>query len=179
MKVIGLTGLIGSGKSLIAEYLHDKYGYLIIDVDKLGHELLKEPKITRKLLELFGTAERSQLAQLVFADPNKLKQLNTLLHPLMYAKVQLVLAEQPAEQVIIEAAVLFTIGLDRLCDKVILVEAAQDIALQRLVQRGLSRDQALQRLAANDVQRYRSRCEVITNNGSAEELYTSITSALG
>ena len=92
MKVIGLTGGIGSGKSTVSRFLGE-LGAVIIDVDKVWHEALKpDTEIWRKVVAAFGTEiltpnseiDRKKLGKIVFANPEALARLNNIMHPWMY-----------------------------------------------------------------------------------------------
>ena len=87
-QVIGLTGTIASGKSTAAAYFHEKYGVPVIDADKVGHEVLEDPRIIGQLTEAFGgdilvhgRIDRKKLGNKVFDDPASLERLNGITHP--------------------------------------------------------------------------------------------------
>ena len=112
MQIIGITGIIGAGKSTAAQILKKDFKALLIDADKIGHELLaKNPEISKKVIAVFGTNKRSDLAQLVFNDTQKLKQLNMITHPAIRKKVKEIIQLNPDEKlIVIDPALLFTIS---------------------------------------------------------------------
>jgi dephospho-CoA kinase len=133
--VIGVTGKIGTGKSTVCEILKNKYGAHVVNVDRIGHEVLEEVK--EKLVELFGGSvledgkvNRKKLAGIVFESQENLKKLESLVHPLMKKRVQEII-NKTSGLVVIEAALLKRMGLDQLCDHVITVVASRETILKR------------------------------------------------
>ena len=114
MKVIGLTGGIGSGKSTVSQFLAE-LGAVILDADKVGHEALKsESEVWRKVVAAFGKQiltpdgdiDRGKLAEIVFGNAESLLRLNQIMHPRMYDMVKAQLEEyrrQGVEVVVLEA----------------------------------------------------------------------------
>lgn len=158
MKVIGLTGGIGSGKSTVSGFLAE-LGALIIDADKVGHALLKpDTEIWREVVAAFGRQiltpdgeiSRKKLASIVFGSPGRLKLLNRLMHPEMKKKVMARLLEyrrQGAGVVVLEAALLVKAGWTELADEVWVTTASETTVLERLEQQqGLSRKESLARI---------------------------------
>ncbi|MFW5801076.1 MAG: dephospho-CoA kinase [Spirochaeta sp.] len=139
--VVGLTGRYCAGKSTIAEFLEQR-GWLRIDVDKLGHEVLNSKAETvaanfgGEVVRQDGGIDRSALGRLVFADPARLQQLEAILHPAMVEAVRRWIQQEKHRDILIDAAVLFRMGLHSLCDRVLFVEAP---VLLRLI-RGKLRD---------------------------------------
>jgi dephospho-CoA kinase len=167
MTIIGITGISGAGKSTIAAIIKQEYKALVIDVDQVGHQVLnKDAAVRKKILKEFGTLERSDLGPMVFADSKKLKKLNAIMHPVMIKKIKTALAKNKSKQlVIIDAALLFQMGLNKLCDHVLFVDAPKKVIQKRLEKQGLTKEQQKARLAANkQVFIYRKKCMVIHNN---------------
>lgn len=137
-RVIGLCGKIASGKDVVASLL-EKKGFFIIDADKIGHEALKEKKIC--LVKKFGTSilddkgeiERKKLGKIVFSKKSKLIELEKITHPWIKEKIIKLIETNPQKKIIINAALLYPVGLDSLCEKVIVVEANFFIRIKRLV----------------------------------------------
>lgn len=148
LKVIGLTGKICSGKNLAAEYLKQE-GYHIIDVDLLGHQVLEEK--SREAADLFGddiltdgVVTRELLGRKVFSNPQLLESLEKFLHPLMREAVITEIEYRKRSSftrgIVINAAVLKKMQLDKLCSSVIFVTAPRRIRLARAREnRGMSR----------------------------------------
>ncbi|MDR1317032.1 MAG: dephospho-CoA kinase [Spirochaetales bacterium] len=150
--ILGLCGKYCSGKSEAARILGEE-GFHIIDVDALGHEVLEEH--AREVAAVFGeqilsaqgaaggtgdrgTVNRRKLGRVVFADSAKLKKLEAIVHPRVAEKAVKLLEEarRGGNPTVIHAALLFTGGLDRLCDHIIIIKAP----LLDRINRGLSRD---------------------------------------
>ena len=142
MKIVGLTGGIGSGKSVILE-VFSSYGVPCYQSDNRAKELMqKSPELIRQIKVLFGEdiyqekkLNRSKLADIVFGDKKKLKSLNTLVHPLVNKDFQFFLNQQNTEYIIKETAILFEAGIAKDCDQTILVTAPEKLRIQRVMKR--------------------------------------------
>jgi dephospho-CoA kinase len=178
MKVIGITGLMGSGKTEVCKYLESK-NYPVIYADELGHQALeKESPIYFYLLKEFGTNNRKELAKIVFTQPEKLKKLENLSHPVIFDLIQKekkIFLKLQYSLIFVEAAVLFKMNVDKLCDEVWIIDAPEKEIISRLQKKGLKNDEILKRLSANPIKDYVSKAdEVILNNGKLEELHKKI-----
>ncbi len=179
MFTIGLTGGIGSGKSVVADLLRQQ-GASIIDADRLGHEAYSpNAEAWRQVVAAFGEdilttegeIDRRKLGAIVFADPAELERLNGIMHPLMarmveQRKVQL---ESAGETVaVVEAAVLFEAGWDTLVDEVWTTHAPTDAVVQRLHERnGLSEAEARKRINSQMPAEERiRRSDVVVDNST-------------
>jgi dephospho-CoA kinase len=160
MKIIGLTGGIGSGKSTVAQFLTEN-GAIVLDADKIGHEAFKpRSEGWSEVVAAFGERvltrdrgiDRKKLGQLVFSDPVSLAQLNRILHPRIYTMVKARLDEyrkQGVQVVVLEAPLLLEVGWSDLVDEVWVTVAPQDVILKRLSKRSrLARADALARTKA-------------------------------
>ncbi|MDR3199826.1 MAG: dephospho-CoA kinase [Spirochaetales bacterium] len=138
--VIGLAGKYCSGKSEAARILGET-GFRVIDVDALGHEALDERRdevaaaFGERILAPDGRVDRRKLGGVVFADSAKLKTLEAIVHPRVREKITSLL-EASGEPSVIHAALLFSGGLDKLCDHIIIITAP----LLDRINRGLARD---------------------------------------
>ncbi|AEV29009.1 dephospho-CoA kinase [Sphaerochaeta pleomorpha str. Grapes] len=129
MLVIGLSGRACAGKNLFAREF-EKQGCLVVDVDLLGHEALA--KNVPAIRQAFGdsvitedTVNRKALGVLVFSDASLLKQLEAITHPTMVGLCQDRIAEAEkngAKGIVLNAALLHRMGLDRLCDHIVFVK---------------------------------------------------------
>ncbi len=180
--VIGITGQIGAGKSTVGT-LFARHGFHNLEVDEVGHAVLQRPAIRDAVAAAFGPAvvdgqggiDRRELGRLVFADPAARARLNAIVHPPMIAEVERRVRETTARDgvgVIVNAALLYEMGLDRLCRRIIYVRAASDTRLQRIVtHRGLPLERARARLAAQDQEPVGdSRVVFCDNDGSLDHL---------
>lgn len=135
--VIGVVGKSCSGKDEAVKYLVGA-GFFEINVDKLGHEALENNK--EKLIEAFGQiiiengkVDRKVLGPIVFSDPDKLKTLNSITHPWMCEETERLTKEHSNS--VINAALLESMGLVRLCDEVLYVFAPLEQRLLRALKR--------------------------------------------
>ncbi|MBN1862529.1 MAG: dephospho-CoA kinase [Dehalococcoidales bacterium] len=160
MKVIGLTGGIASGKSTVSRFLAE-LGAVVIDADKIGHEVLgSDGKVRRELTAAFGkqiltpggSVSRRKLGKLVFADPEALTKLNRIMHPRIVARVEAQLERcrrDGVKVVVVEAALLLETGWALLVDEVWVTVANEAIVIKRLKGRsGLSKSESRARLSA-------------------------------
>ena len=146
MKVIGLTGGIGSGKSTVSQFLAE-LGATIIDADEIGHEAFKpETEAWREVVAAFGqqiiaangTIDREKLGTIVFSNPEARARLNQIMHPRIYEMVKAQLVEyqrQGVSMVVLEAPLLVEAGWTSLVDEVWVTTASEDTVLKRLRER--------------------------------------------
>ncbi len=136
--VIGVVGRSGAGKSTVSRIFQGDYGFTIIDVDKIGHITLEEN--LPGVVAIFGSAvlnenneiDRGRLGDIVFSDPEKLKTLNSILHSDMKRKIVKMLSTVTNKLIVIDAALLFEIKLDDLCDYIVAIEAPEGKIRDRL-----------------------------------------------
>ena len=179
--MIGITGGIGSGKSTIARELA-KRGYVVYDCDREAKRIIAQNKeVQQAIIDLLGeeafikspitknevnralAAENYQspiyntqyVAKRVFADPDLLNCLNAIIHPAVGADI---LAKQPD---FVESAILYESGLDKLCDKVIVIDAPEDIRIARTIARDYHGD-----ASPTNINKVRARiCAQATHQG--------------
>ena len=183
-RVIGLTGGIGSGKSTVSRYLGE-LGAVIIDADKLGHEIyLPNTDTWRELVNTFGkeilTADdkidRKKLGAIVFNNPEKLKRLNAIVHPRMFEMAKQRIDEcrrKGIKVVILDAPILFETNWTPLVEEVWVVVANEANVIKRAMARsGLTEEQVRSRIASqmSNAERIKRAQVVIHNDGSAEDL---------
>ena len=161
MKVIAITGGIGSGKTTVAGWIQET-GVPVVDADRISRELTADDgealPLIRKVFggDVFledGTLNRAALAALVFSgDPVPRRKLNAILHPMVIRRMQreLETLDNRGEPVaVIEVPLLYEAGMERMADKVICVTAAEETRIRRLVERGpLTREQVIARMRA-------------------------------
>ncbi|HPJ10757.1 MAG TPA: dephospho-CoA kinase [Flavobacterium sp.] len=177
-KIIGLTGGIGSGKSTIASYFKS-LGIPVYIADDASRNVTALPKVRKQIKNQFGAdvfngsgLNRQKLAQLVFSDPEKLKQLNAIIHPAVKADFDLWLTQHANAPIVIkEAAILFESGSYKNCDAIITITAPEEIRIARVIKRdGVTRDEVLRRIANQwtDAQRIAKSDYVIDNTNGDE-----------
>lgn len=188
MKVIGLTGGIGSGKSTVSQFLAE-LGAVIIDADKVGHEAFKpETEIWREVVAAFGkqivtpddTINREKLGTIVFGNSKARERLNQIMHPRMYDLVKAQIEEyrrQGESVVVVEAPLLLEAGWTSLVDEVWVTVASEAAVLKRLRERtGLSEAESLARLRSQLAaeKRVRHADVVIDTDCSLDELKAKV-----
>lgn len=160
-RYFGLTGGIACGKSTVAEMLRELGAYLI-DADKIGHEMLLPSSAVfpdlvsafgRGILDSTGSIDKKKLGPLVFADPAKLQQLNSIVHPRIIERTgQLATeycAKNPGAVVIVDAALIFETGIPCRFVKTIVAWCRPEQQMERLIAKtGLSHEQAEQRISS-------------------------------
>jgi len=157
---VGLTGGIGCGKSTVAKMLADK-GAHVIDFDVLAHRVQEPGRAAwRAIVERFGegvlnadrSIDRTRLGSVVLADPEKLRQLNDIVHPIVLAEWRRKIAEietrYPEAIVLSDIPLLVEAGVEALFDLVVVVYASPEDQIRRIMERnGYSRDEAQRRLS--------------------------------
>ena len=160
MKIIGLTGLTGAGKSTVAQKLM-AYGCYHIDADKVAREVINNNEnVKNKLKERFGddvinadgTTNRPVLASRAFASEDNTNALNEITHPAVTEEIQSIIKDMEDvgyRGVIIDAIALFESGEDKLCDFTVAVVAPEVIRLERIMKRdNITEEKALERFNA-------------------------------
>ena len=188
MKVIGLTGGIGSGKSAVAQFLAE-LGAVMLDTDRVGHEALKPDTETwrevvaafgRQILTPQGDVDRKKLGEVVFGNPEALLRLNQIVHPQIGKMVKAQLEEyqrRGVRVVVLEIPLLIETGGASLVDEVWVTVASESAVLRRLEERSeLSRQQSLARIRSqtSNEERIKHANVVINNDGSLDELKAKI-----
>ncbi len=188
MKVIGLTGGIGSGKSTVSQFLSE-LGAVILNADKVGHEAFKpDTEIWRKVVAAFGkqivtpdgNIDRKKLGNIVFGNAESLSRLNRIMHPRMYAQVKAQLEEcrrQGTRVVVLEAPLLLEADWTPLVDKVWVTTAPEATVLKRLEERtGLSQAESLTRIRSQlpSAERVRHADVVINTDCDLDELKSKV-----
>ena len=173
MKVVGLTGGIGSGKSTIAR-LFAALGVAVYDSDTEAKKLINtSAEIKKRIVEVFGAEayaegvyNRAYMADIVFRNPDKLAVLNSIVHPVLADDFNQWVALQTSPYVIKEAAILFESGSYKNCDFIITVTAPETLRISRCMSRdGSTEAQVRARMAQQwtDAQRIALSDAVIEN----------------
>lgn len=188
-QLIGITGGIGAGKSAVTEDLRAR-GEVVICADETAKAVVEPGHPGSSALREYygdgfffpdGKLDRKKLAAYVFGKPDRIAQLNSLLHPIiiltMYEQ-----AEQHDGWVFLDAALLIQSGMNERVDHVWLVVADLETRIERVMKRdSASREEVLQRiqsqLSDDEMKRYAD--EVIENNGTLEELHQIVGGILG
>jgi dephospho-CoA kinase len=193
MKIIGLTGGIGSGKSTVSAILKEQ-GYLIIDADELSREVSKKGSpLLRLLVREFGieiiredgTLDRKKLADLAFDNQHGTRRLNELVQTAILVKAMELFNDlrisREVEVCFFDVPMLYEAGWDRYTDSVWLVTAPEDIRLSRVVRRDHSRRQevlARMKLQMSEEEKLKRADVVLDNSGSEENLQKQVMEAI-
>ena len=152
--IIGLTGGIGSGKTTLVNYM-ESLGIPVFIADEEAKKAMQSPQVLDNVKANFGNAifenghlNRQQLASIVFSNPDKLKELNSIIHPEVKRQFAIWLEQHKTVPfVVYEAAILFESGSYQNCDYIITVTAPLEDRITRVMQRdNCSREQVLQRI---------------------------------
>ncbi|HAX51359.1 dephospho-CoA kinase [Muricomes intestini] len=184
MKVLGITGGIGSGKSEVLSYMKEEYGAAVSQLDEVAKELQRQgTDCYRKIIKQFGNGiikedgelDRKKLAEIIFQDEKKRKILNKIVHPEVKKWVKQDIIEKKKMGVplyVIEAALLPEAGYENICDELWYIYTEEAVRRERLKKsRGYS-DEAISRmiLSQSPESVFREVCRVvIDNSGTFEE----------
>jgi dephospho-CoA kinase len=185
----GLTGGIASGKSTVARLL-EALGAKVIDADGVGRELLQPSnpvhnkvvsQFGQEILQPGGEIDRGRLGAIVFADPQKLSQLTSIMHPGLIARLG-ELAEElrsrhPRAVIVVDAALIYEAGVADRFAKILVAWCRPEQQIERLMAKtGLSRQDALRRIASQiPAEEKRRRADyVIDCSGSLEDTRTQV-----
>ena len=193
MKIIGLTGGIGSGKSTVTDYLIAR-GFPVLDADKIAREIvLPGSEMLIQLTSVFGKAilmqdgslDRKKLGDIVFSDPEKKKTLDGLMHTrileLIHDRILEYREETVHKLIFIDAPLLFETGLDKSVSETWVIDVDEETRIKRIMERdGLKREDIAMRIS-NQMTRdeKNKRADVILDNtGNQEDLYQQIEQLL-
>lgn len=186
--IIGLTGNIATGKSVVRKML-EHLGAYGIDADALAHRVIAPGAPGyQPVIDLFGKyivgqdgyIIRARLANIVFNDPSALQQLEAIVHPFVEQAVDLFIRRSRHKVIVIEAIKLLEGNLFEKCDSIWVTCAPKEVQLKRLLQkRGMKEEDALQRISAQAPQQEKvtKADHVITNSGSFEETWKQVYAA--
>lgn len=184
--IIGLTGNIATGKSVVRRML-EHLGAYTVDADALSHRAIAkgapgyQPVLNefgKWLLDKEGQIDRIKLGRLVFSDSEALGKLEDIVHPLVRQATDMLVQRARQPVIVVEAIKLLESDLRQLCDAIWVTDAPQEVQVERLIRkRGLTRDEALQRIMAQSAQMEKVAAAgvVIRNTGSYEDLWKQVT----
>jgi dephospho-CoA kinase len=187
VKLVGLTGGVGSGKSTVADMLRE-LGASVVDADEAAHAVYEPGSpgfdaVVREFGDQYvagGRIDRSRLGELVFNDDDARRRLNSIVHPLVRDWMALrtaEAAERGAEVVVQDVPLLFENGLERLFTTVVLAYVPEEVQVERLVSgRGFTPERAHAMIAAQmPIENKRGLAHhVINNSGTREETLTQV-----
>ena len=186
--VIGLTGNIATGKSVVRRML-EHLGAYTIDADALSHRVISkgapgyQPVLDtfgKWLLDSDGQINRTKLGHLVFADQDALSQLEGIIHPFVRQAIDILVRRATQKVIVIEAIKLLESEIRSQCDTIWVTDAPQQVQVERLMRkRNMSPDEALQRVQVQSAQKEKVDAAnvVVTNNGSYDDLWKQVNEA--
>ena len=173
MRVIGVTGGVGSGKSAVLNYIEAHFDARIVKADEVGHMLMMPwGKCFEPVVKLFGdwvvredgSLDRQAIAQIVFKDPEMLKKLNAIIHPEVKKYIVREIERSRKEEtefVFIEAALLLEEKYDEICDEIWYIYCEKEVRIERLRRdRGYS-DERIRQVMENQLsdEEYEAHCD--------------------
>ena len=182
--IVGITGGMGSGKSSFAREL-EELGAKRIDADRVGHQVIARPEILRDLLAAFGEdlispagkLNRRELGRRAFADEASCTRLNQIVHPLLEKelKIQIDRARNRGSEnvVVVDAALIFEWGDLQRFDVIVVVDAKEEVRIERLIRGGMISEAEVRRRMACQMpvgEKTAKADWVVDNNGSLEDL---------
>lgn len=189
MKIIGITGGVGAGKSTVLNHIKETYGAFVMQADLVGHFLMQPgescyaPMVQlfgKEILREDGTIDRKKVGEIVFSNSRLLGKLNGIVHPRVKSYILSQIADKKnagTKLFILEAALLLEDEYDTLCDEVWYIYADESVRRMRLkVERGYS-DEKIDGILSNQLteREFERRCDYrIENNGNLELTYAQI-----
>jgi dephospho-CoA kinase len=146
--IIGILGGVGSGKSTVATEFA-KLSCAVIDADKIAHELLGRKTIREKIVASFGQAildsageiDRKELADIVFAEPDKLSLLEKIIHPIVLERAEELIEQynrqNQVKAIVLDMPLLVEVGWDKRCDRLIFVDCGRQLRAERAQKSGI------------------------------------------
>lgn len=193
MKVIGITGGIGSGKSSVLTLMKELYDAVVCETDVVAHQLQKKgQECYRNIVEEFGDIilredkeiDRKKLSAIVFGNDDKLQKLNRIVHPAVKARVKWKMEEARKKKCkifLIESALLMEDHYEEICDELWYVYADENIRRERLKNSRLMNDKKIDLImkAQATEEAYRKYCHrTIDNSGTIEHTKQQIEQAV-
>ena len=181
-RTIGISGGVASGKSTVTRILAS-IGAYVIDADVIGHDALKGHDVKRRIVSKWGAGvlddrgeiDRKRLSTIVFSTPEKRKDLEAIVHPIILDRIReeiRLATAQGSDVIVLDAPLLYESGLDAICDGVLFVDVDEGTRAARACERGWTNEErtARERHQMNTEEK-RTRADwIVHNSGSLEEL---------
>ena len=195
IKVLGITGGVGAGKSTILAYLSGKYQARVIELDKTAHDCMQPGSdCYKKIVDAFGrtilsedgSIYRPALANIVFTDRKKVEQLNQIVHPAVktYIKEENKKEEEKGKVpfIVLEAALLLEDHYDEICDEIWYIYVSDDVRMERLARSRGYTPEKIRAVLKNQMsdEEFRRFCQLVIDNSSdnVENTYKQIDKGL-
>lgn len=179
--IIGITGGVGCGKSTVTSIMKEKYGFVVLEADKIGHMLMEPGQIVyKKIVEHFSeiilnkdkTVDRKKLGDIVFRNDKELEFLNGIIHPGVKEFIADRLEKSiENENFIIESAILIEAGYRDICDEIWYIYVDEKIRRERLKKSRGYTDEKIDAIIANQAKDgdYRKFADVLIDNSKSVE----------
>ncbi|MFW6677670.1 dephospho-CoA kinase [Lacrimispora sp. AGF001] len=189
MKVIGLTGGVGAGKSLVLTILKTKYNAEVMEADKVAHELMEpgeegylgiKETFGEAILNSDGTINRTALGKVIFDNESAREQINSIIHPLVWKRIRQKISASQAGLIVVEFAIMGEEAED-IYDEMWYVHASEEVRMRRLLKnRGYSKERSEKMIRSQaSEQEYARRCDrIIENHGSVKDLEDQLAEIL-
>jgi len=186
MKIIGITGSSGAGKSTVCDIIQEKYDVCIINADQIAKDLSQKGSsyvegianiFGKTILTKDGELNRKKLADLIYHDDQKRRMLNGYTFNHITKKIKEILETAEKKIVVIDAPLLFEAELDKICDYKVAIISQKDLQVERICKRdGITKEVAEKRISIQqDNDFFRARCDyVIENNDRMEDIKEQI-----
>ena len=195
IKVLGITGGVGAGKSTVLSYLEKEYGAKVIELDKVAHILMEPGNCCyENIIKIFGNdildpdkkIDRKKLSQIVFSDQDKVAVLNRIVHPEVkqYVRKEIEKERQlrKAPLIVLEAALLLEDHYDEICDEIWYIFVTDEVRIERLEKsRGYTKEKTESVLKNQKTdEEFRAFCQLVIDNSSdnVENTYKQIDRGL-
>lgn len=187
-RIIGLTGSIATGKSTVAKLFMDE-GIYVIDSDILAKHATEQKHVIEEIVEAFGSEcldehgklDRAYVAEEIFSDKDKQKQLNAIVHPYVKEHITQMLDRRKNELVVVDVPLMYETDFHEMMDEIIVVYATEEQEIDRLMHRNnLSHERALARIHAQMPidEKVKLAHYVLDNSGTKMELYANFRKIL-
>lgn len=190
VKVIGITGQVGSGKTTVATIMKETYGAYMLIADAIGHDCMNKGGISYEyILNYFGESildkeeniDRKVLGSIVFQDEEKLEILNSMIHPFVMNyiidEIKRIKTEKKDGYIIIESALLIEAGYKEICDEIWYIQVDAEEREQRLIRnRGYTKEkiQSMLKNQLSEEEFLKHATHVIYNNGEIQEIKSQL-----
>ena len=175
---IGITGGIGSGKSYVSAIIREKFGIPVYDCDKEAKRLTaSDAEIRRKLIQLVGPETfngeelvRQHLADFLFESKENARKVNAIIHPAVLRDFKQWARKQQQPIVAMESAILFESGFNKSVDRVLFVDAPEEVRLRRAMQRDSATEQQISaRMKMQQPELHRQQADYVVHNSSDDD----------
>ena len=172
--IIGVTGSIGVGKSVVFKYIQEKMGNLAeyIDADIITHNIYEKNEVKNFLFREFNTINRKEIGKIVFSNKESLEKLNKFMHKSIIEEIDIRIKKSNKKYIFADIPLLYELKLEYMFDKIVVVYASRDIQISRIINRNnLSKDDAIKRIDTQiDIEEKRRKADYVIENMETIEI---------